>query len=132
MSLGDNIVRLRNEHRMSQGDLAEKLNVSRQSISKWETDTSIPELDKLVMMSELFQISIDEIVRNYELLKDKPILNKMPDNHHSTKKQQRIGYILLLAGVVCLLLSLIIAIIFIIPSIFLILSGIVCLYKKRM
>lgn len=48
---------------MSQGDLAEKMNVSRQSISKWETDTSVPELEKLIQLSEVFHITLDELVK---------------------------------------------------------------------
>ena len=49
---------------MSQGDLAEKLNVSRQSVSKWETGASTPDLDKLIAMSELFQVTLDELVKD--------------------------------------------------------------------
>lgn len=62
MSLGENIYRLRTERRMSQGDLADALEVSRQSISKWETDGSVPELDKLIKLAELFGVSLDELV----------------------------------------------------------------------
>ena len=65
MTLGEKIISLRTLHKMSQGDLAEKLDVSRQSVSKWETEVSIPELDKLIMMSELFHITLDELV-NYD------------------------------------------------------------------
>lgn len=64
MTLGERICKLRTERNLSQGDLAEALNVSRQSISKWETDGSVPELDKLVKLSELFEISLDELVRD--------------------------------------------------------------------
>ncbi|MBR5004379.1 MAG: helix-turn-helix transcriptional regulator, partial [Erysipelotrichaceae bacterium] len=49
--------------KMSQGDLAEILNVSRQSISKWENNSSIPDLDKIVKMSEIFEISLDELIK---------------------------------------------------------------------
>ena len=63
MSLGENIYRLRSEKGMSQSELAEALNVSRQSISKWETDGSVPELDKLLSLSSLFGISLDELVK---------------------------------------------------------------------
>ena len=59
MKLNEKIIALRNKYQMSQGDLAEKLNVSRQSVSKWETGASIPDLDKLIAMSELFGISSD-------------------------------------------------------------------------
>lgn len=63
MSLGENINRLRTERNMSQGDLADALEVSRQSISKWETDGSVPELDKLTKLAELFGVSLDELVK---------------------------------------------------------------------
>lgn len=62
MSLGENIYQLRTDRRMSQGDLADALGVSRQSISKWETDGSVPELDKLVKLAELFGVTLDELV----------------------------------------------------------------------
>ena len=62
MSLSENIYRLRTEKNMSQLELAEALEVSRQSVSKWETGTAVPELDKLVKMAKLFEISLDELV----------------------------------------------------------------------
>lgn len=63
MTLGENIARLRAEKNLSQGALAEALNVSRQSVSKWETDGSVPELERLMQMSELFGVSLDELVK---------------------------------------------------------------------
>ena len=57
MTLGENIVRLRTQKSWSQGDLADALDISRQSVSKWETDASIPELDKLLKLSELFDVT---------------------------------------------------------------------------
>ena len=62
MSLGTTINRLRAEKKLSQGDLADALGVSRQSISKWETDASVPELDKLIKLSQLFGVTLDELV----------------------------------------------------------------------
>ncbi len=62
MNLGETIFRLRTAKGMSQGDLAEALEVSRQSISKWETNVSVPELDKLVKLSEVFGVTLDELV----------------------------------------------------------------------
>ena len=62
MSLGTTICRLRAEKKLSQGDLADILGVSRQSVSKWETDASVPELDKLVKLSQLFGVTLDELV----------------------------------------------------------------------
>lgn len=66
MKLGERIHQFRTERNLSQGDLADALNVSRQSVSKWETDTSVPELDKLVKLCELFGVSLDELVRGVE------------------------------------------------------------------
>lgn len=66
MTLGERIYRLRTGKEMSQGDLADALEVSRQSISKWETNGSVPELDKLVKLSEIFGISLDELVTGKE------------------------------------------------------------------
>ena len=59
-----NINRLRMKCGMSQDALAEKLGVSRQSVSKWETDGAVPELEKLVRLAELFGVSLDELVRD--------------------------------------------------------------------
>lgn len=63
MTLGESITRLRMQKGWSQGDLADALDVSRQSISKWETDTSVPELEKLLRLSELFGVTLDALVR---------------------------------------------------------------------
>lgn len=63
MSLGENIIRLRGEKNLSQERLAAELEVSRQAVSKWETNTSVPELDKLLRMSELFGVTLDELVK---------------------------------------------------------------------
>ena len=64
MSLGQNIYRLRTERNLSQGDLADTLEVSRQSVSKWENDMAVPELDKLIRMAKLFEVSLDSLVGN--------------------------------------------------------------------
>ena len=62
MNLGENIHRYRTDQNMSQGDLAEALDVSRQSVSKWENNNAVPDLDKLVKMAELFGVTLDELV----------------------------------------------------------------------
>lgn len=62
MRLGERINKLRTQKNFSQGDLADALEVSRQSISKWETNASVPELDKLVKLSEIFGVSLDELI----------------------------------------------------------------------
>lgn len=66
MGLGEKIYALRTDKGMSQADLAEALDVSRQSISKWETDASVPELEKLIKLSEIFGVSLDQLVLGKE------------------------------------------------------------------
>lgn len=63
MSLGERIHKLRVEKNLSQGDLAEVLEVSRQSISKWENNSATPDLEKIVKLSEIFGVSLDELVK---------------------------------------------------------------------
>lgn len=62
MDLGENIYKCRVEQGLSQGGLADALGVSRQSVSKWENNSAVPELDKLVRMSEMFDVTLDELV----------------------------------------------------------------------
>ena len=66
MTLGEKIYRLRTEQGLSQETFGEKLGVSRQSVSKWETDQSVPELDKVVAISELFGVSTDHLLKETE------------------------------------------------------------------
>lgn len=64
MPLPENIMQLRKAAGLSQEQLAEQIGVSRQSISKWETGQSAPELEKLVAMSQVFGISTDVLLGN--------------------------------------------------------------------
>lgn len=61
MNLGERIYEFRNEKNLSQGDLADRLDVSRQSISKWENNMAVPDLDKLIKLCDVFEISLDEL-----------------------------------------------------------------------
>ena len=53
---------LRKDHHYTQDDLAERLNVSRQAVSKWETGTTIPNLDVLLKLSKLYGLTINDII----------------------------------------------------------------------
>lgn len=66
MTIADKIKYLRKENNMTQEDLANKLNVSRQTISKWETNIAIPDADNIVAISKLFNITTDELL-NYKI-----------------------------------------------------------------
>ena len=63
---------LRTGRKLSQGDVAERLDVSRQSVSKWETGQSVPELDKIVRLADLFGVSVDELVRDGDAPQPQP------------------------------------------------------------
>lgn len=62
MTIGNKIKQLRLEKGLSQEKLAQQLNVSRSAIAKWEVDGGIPELDNLLQLSSLFNVSLDELV----------------------------------------------------------------------
>lgn len=71
MKIGLQLQQQRIRHNMSQNDLAEKLHISRQSISKWENGGSLPSFNNVVAISDLFDISLDELIRGDEELMDK-------------------------------------------------------------
>lgn len=61
MKFNDKLLDLRKKSGFSQEELGDKLNVSRQTISKWETGKSTPELDKLVCLSQIFNVSLENL-----------------------------------------------------------------------
>lgn len=63
MELGKQIRKYRQEAQLSQEDLASRVYVSRQTISNWENDKSYPDVSSLVLLSEIFQISLDELIK---------------------------------------------------------------------
>lgn len=69
MSIGNRIQQFRIKSGFTQEQLAEKLGVSRQSISKWEMEQSYPEIDKVVAMSKLFSVETDKILLDDEVIK---------------------------------------------------------------
>ncbi len=63
MTLGEKITMLRKEKHWSQEELAMRLDISRQSVSKWESEASVPDLDKVVRLSEIFDVSLDFLLK---------------------------------------------------------------------
>ena len=88
MKLHEKIYHLRTEKKLSQGDLAELLDVSRQSVSKWETGASVPDLDKLVKMSDLFGVTLDFLVREEMEHTDIKAPNPMEHTHEADEKRE--------------------------------------------
>lgn len=71
MNIGEQIVRLRLEQNMTQEMLAEKLGVSRQAVTKWESSVSVPDISNLIQIADLFQVSLDRLVGRTDTLYDK-------------------------------------------------------------
>ena len=60
----DNLINLRKMYRLTQEDVAEKVGVTRQSVAKWESGESVPDLDKCRMLAELFRVSLDDLANH--------------------------------------------------------------------
>lgn len=76
MTIGEKILNLRTAMQMSQEQLAEKVSVSRQSVSKWEMDQALPQIDKVLQLCELFGVSADELLNEKEIPKKDRVHNK--------------------------------------------------------
>ena len=63
MNIGNNICFLRKQKKLTQEQFAEMMNVTRQTVSRWETDEVVPELDRLTQMCSVFSCTMDELVR---------------------------------------------------------------------
>lgn len=67
MKFSEKVRKLRIRKGLSQEELAEKLDVSRQTVSKWEAGSSLPEIEKLIFLSDFFQVSIDYLLRDKQI-----------------------------------------------------------------
>ncbi|WP_010094758.1 helix-turn-helix domain-containing protein [Ornithinibacillus scapharcae] len=87
MTFGEKLLKLRKENGLSQEALAEKLNTSRQAISKWENDQGYPETEKLLMIGNIFGVSMDYI------LKDTPEPSTDNETGYYVSKEMAEGYL---------------------------------------
>jgi transcriptional regulator with XRE-family HTH domain len=105
MSLGENIYKYRAALGMSQASLADELEVSRQSVSKWENNTATPDLDKLVKMRQLFGVSLDNIVfGDASPQKENPSSSSISP-FSVIPSRIIVGFVLLIFGMISFLLS---------------------------
>lgn len=135
MQVGERILKLRKENNISQEELGFKINVSRQTISKWENNESSPDLNNLKSLAKLFNVSTDYLING---------------NKRLVKKTKVQDYIVLIVGIAFLFLTMLILIInpkgsnetssmiefttrglLIIISIIIILIGLYFAHKKR-
>ena len=88
MKLSEKIIELRKAKGMTQEELACKCNVSRQSISKWEADIALPETEKLLILGELFHVSMDVLLKDELTLSEVKEVHSCGNNAIQGKKQE--------------------------------------------
>ncbi len=130
-SIGERIYEIRKKRNLSQGELADKLDVSRQTVSKWENNICLPEVEKLMQLSEALGVTTDYILKGVtekETAKEKEtvyVYIKEPTDEAEKKKRtsrRNAGIVLLLVGGLATVALLVIGLL--IPAI---LTGTVCL-----
>ena len=139
MTMGQRIAALRARHHLSQEELAERLDVSRQSVSKWETDASIPDLAKLLALSEVFGVTLDELVKGTPA-PAAPVPDPAPPTPapepaapaaRPLSTQRILGVVFVAAGLVSVILGVVVSGILLALGLLLLYCGLVCLLVRR-
>jgi len=99
MNIADRIQSLRKMRGISQEELADRIGVSRQAVSKWESEQSIPEIDKIIIMSDFFEVTTDYILKGIEI----------KEQVKEKEKQDVDANIFLLAGTFLIFIGLVLA-----------------------
>ena len=136
MTLGERIAYYRGKLGLSQGELAEQLGVSRQAVSKWETDAGLPDLERLIALSRLYRITLDELVKGESPEETAEAPEEIPVDAVIAKPaapsgQKTIGYILLGVGLLCAVLALFLNWALLIPAGYLLICAVLCLTLRR-
>ena len=136
MTLGERIAYYRGKLGLSQGELAEQLGVSRQAVSKWETDAGLPDLERLITLSRLYHITLDELVKGESPEETAEAPEKIPVDAVIAKPaapsgQKTIGYILLGVGLLCAALALVLNLALLIPAAYFLVCAVLCLTLRR-
>lgn len=103
MTLGERLLKLRKDKNLSQEEVANILKVTRQTVSKWELDQSLPDFDKIVPLCKLYEISTDELLTGNK--KEEVIVEKTEDEKELDKRKKRtlglvIGILLYCAAII--------------------------------
>jgi transcriptional regulator with XRE-family HTH domain len=131
-SIGVRIAELRKQYNYSQEYVAEKLNVSRQAVSKWEQDLSAPDTNNLIALAVLFDVSVE-----YLAIGKKPVEEKREENPASQPSksgfgvQKIVGFIFLGAGLLALVLGILLSVLLVLLSVYLLIVGILCLCVRK-
>lgn len=103
----DRLVQLRKKKNMTQADLAEALNVSRQAVSRWETGVSLPSTENLIELSKLYEVGVDVILgreRTEETEKRDETENSIVQGHQRKQGKKRALATVLILTIVAILI----------------------------
>lgn len=124
MSIGERIQELRKKKYMSQEDLAEKVDVSKQSVSKWELDKALPNIEKILKLCDIFEVSADYLLRGYDNIVEEVVNNidesnniiqeDNSENNKDIKNNTKLKYIIMLICSSILTLFLIIVVYYVV------------------
>ena len=128
MSIGQRISELRKQKGFSQEYVAERLDVSRQAVSKWETDISAPDTYNLIALAELFEVSVEYIATGKGYNQASGGLKKAVS---LMTNQERAGFMLLGMGLIAIILGLLFSDVLIFISVALIIAGIICVNAPK-
>ncbi len=82
MKFNEKLIKLRKENKLTQDKLAEKINISTQSISKWENGHGYPDIENLMKISDLYNLSLDELLKDDKKLEKKIIKDSKSNKYH--------------------------------------------------
>lgn len=106
MKFNEKLIELRRKEGLSQEELGYKLNVTRQTISKWELGQTTPEMDKIVEMSKIFNLSVDELINESETNPNQNAeTESQPIKKQKTKINQKTVIIIVAILIVVILLT---------------------------
>ena len=129
MTIGKRISDLRKASGYSQEYVAEKLGVSRQAVSKWETDAAAPDTYNLIALAELFSVSVEYIAIGKKENSEEKCAQVTAQKVNGS--QRIAGFILLGAGLLSLILGVILSWLLVLLSVYLILGGVLCLVVRK-
>lgn len=98
MSIGEKLKIARTERNFTQEEVAEKINVSRQTVSNWENEKSLPDISSIIKLSDIYNLSLDELLKG-----NKEILRKIENDTSLVKSRKRaliFGFVLMIVSVI--------------------------------
>ncbi len=104
MKLSEKLYKLRKEKGLSQEQLAEKLKISRQAISKWESGNAVPEIENLTALSNFFSVSLDYLMKDDISELTENALISPPKLKKSAITYRLMGIIICIIGILCLII----------------------------